>query len=82
MTRASRLQIHDVQEIGPHYAETLRRWRERFLARIDDVRRLGYDGRFVRTWDFYLAYCEAAFRTRSLRNAQLVLTRPFNEGLR
>ena len=43
---------------------------------LDDVRRLGYDERFVRTWEFYLAYCEAAFRTRSLRDVQLVcLTR-------
>jgi cyclopropane-fatty-acyl-phospholipid synthase len=82
MTRASRLMVHEVEEIGHHYAETLRRWRERFHARIEDVRRLGYDDRFVRTWDFYLAYCEAAFRTRSLRDVQLVLTRPGNESLR
>jgi cyclopropane-fatty-acyl-phospholipid synthase len=81
MTRASRLIVHDVEEIGPHYAETLRRWRERFHGRLDEVRALGYDERFVRTWDFYLAYCEAAFRTRSLRDVQLVLTRPFNEAL-
>jgi cyclopropane-fatty-acyl-phospholipid synthase len=81
MTRASRLIVHDVEEIGPHYAETLRRWRERFHARLEAVRALGYDERFVRTWDFYLAYCEAAFRTRSLRDVQLVLTRPFNEAL-
>jgi cyclopropane-fatty-acyl-phospholipid synthase len=45
------------------------------------VHALGYDERFVRTWDFYLAFCEAAFRTRALRDAQLVLTRPFNEAL-
>ena len=44
---------------APHYAETLRRWRERFLASLDEVRALGYDERFVRTWDFYLAACEA-----------------------
>jgi cyclopropane-fatty-acyl-phospholipid synthase len=81
MTAASRLTIHDVEEIGHHYAETLRRWRELFHLRLEDVRRLGYDERFVRTWDFYLAYCEAAFRTRSLRDVQLVLTRPFNEAL-
>ena len=42
---------------------------------LDTVRRLGYDERFIRTWDFYLAYCEAAFRTRSLRDVQLVLSR-------
>ena len=81
MTRASRLMVYEVEEIGHNYAETLRRWRERFHGRLEDVRRLGYDERFVRTWDFYLAYCEAAFRTRALRDAQIVLTRPFNEAL-
>jgi cyclopropane-fatty-acyl-phospholipid synthase len=78
MARASRLELHGLEEIGPSYAETLRRWRERFLARIEDVRALGYDERFERTWAFYLAFCEAAFRTRSLRDAQLLLTRPSN----
>jgi cyclopropane-fatty-acyl-phospholipid synthase len=76
MAHASRLQLAGLEEIGPHYAPTLRAWRERFLGRLDDVRRLGYDERFVRTWDFYLAYCEAAFRTRALRDVQLVLARP------
>jgi cyclopropane-fatty-acyl-phospholipid synthase len=73
---ASGLTIRDGEEIGPHYAETLRRWRERFHAELPRVRELGYDDRFVRTWDFYLAFCEAAFRTRWLGNAQLVLARP------
>ena len=43
--------------------------------------RLGFDERFERTWDFYLAFCEAAFRTRALRDVQLTLTRAFNERL-
>ena len=76
MTRASTFQLTGLEEIGPHYAPTLHAWRERFLARLEDVRRLGYDERFVRTWDFYLAYCEAAFRTRSLHDVQLLLARP------
>jgi cyclopropane fatty-acyl-phospholipid synthase-like methyltransferase len=42
---------------------------------------LGYDDRFVRTWEYYLASCEALFRARALRDLQLVLTRPFNDGL-
>jgi cyclopropane-fatty-acyl-phospholipid synthase len=74
--RHSRLGLYAVEEIGEHYAETLRRWRASFHERLDDVRRLGYDRRFERTWDFYLAFCEAAFRTRALRDAQLLLTRP------
>ena len=78
---SSRLLIHEVDEIGAHYAETLRRWRTSFHEHIDEVRRLGYDERFERTWDFYLAFSEAAFRTRALRDVQLTLTRAFNERL-
>ena len=75
-TRHSGLGIYGVAEIGEHYAETLRRWRASFHAHIEDVRRLGYDRRFERTWDFYLAFCEAAFRMRALRDVQLLLARP------
>ncbi len=78
--RSSRLGIYGVEEIGEHYAETLRRWRASFHERIDDVRRLGYDRRFERTWDFYLAFCEAAFRRRALRGAQLLLARAGSES--
>ena len=73
--RHSRLGIYAVDEIGEHYAETLRRWRASFQEHIDEVRRLGYDRRFERTWDFYLAFCETAFRMRALRDAQLLLAR-------
>lgn len=73
--RHSRLGIYGVHELGEHYAETLRRWRANVHARIGEVRALGYDRRFERTWDFYLAFCEAAFRTRMLRDVQLLLER-------
>jgi cyclopropane-fatty-acyl-phospholipid synthase len=72
---ASRLTFTGVEEIGVHYAETLRRWRAAFLERLDEVHDIGYDDHFVRTWDFYLACCEAGFRTRALRDAQIVLER-------
>ena len=75
--RSSNLMIHEVEEIGPSYAETLKRWREAFNGKIDQVRELGYDRRFERTWIFYLAYCEAAFRLRALRDAQLTLCRSY-----
>jgi cyclopropane-fatty-acyl-phospholipid synthase len=71
----TRLGLYGVDEIGPHYADTLRGWRERFHAALPQVRALGYDTRFERTWDFYLASCEAGFRTRWLRDAQLLLER-------
>jgi cyclopropane-fatty-acyl-phospholipid synthase len=73
----SRLMIHEVEEIGLNYAETLKRWREAFHLQIAEVRALGYDGRFERTWNFYLAFCEAAFRTRSLRDVQLTFCRSY-----
>jgi len=79
-SRHSQLGIYGVDEIGEHYAETLRRWRAAFHEQIDDVRALGYDRRFERTWDFYLAFCEAAFRTRALRDVQLLLARPGTAG--
>jgi cyclopropane-fatty-acyl-phospholipid synthase len=81
MGRASQLYVDDVENIGMHYAETLRRWRERFLDRSDEVQALGFDDRFVRMWEFYLAYCEAAFLARYINDLQLVLTRPMNGTL-
>ncbi len=79
--RSSELIVHNVEDIGINYAETLKRWRERFDGNLDQVRALGYDERFIRTWKFYLASCEAAFRTRALHDYQLVFTRPFNNTL-
>jgi cyclopropane-fatty-acyl-phospholipid synthase len=76
MRRSSRLHVQGLEEIGPHYAETLRLWRESFHARIDEVRALGYDERFERIWDYYLSFCEAGFRERILRDVQVVLARP------
>jgi cyclopropane-fatty-acyl-phospholipid synthase len=55
------LQVVEEFAFGASYAETLRRWRASFLAQEGAVRRLGFDTRFMRTWEFYLAYCEAAF---------------------
>ncbi|HWH15027.1 MAG TPA: DUF1365 family protein [Miltoncostaeaceae bacterium] len=78
---ASDLVVNDVEDIGPHYAETLRRWRERFEARHGDVRALGFDEEFVRAWRFYLASCEAAFRARSIQDLQIVLARPLTDRL-
>ena len=81
MTRSSAFLVQDSRTSGSTTPDTLREWRERFFARLDEVRALGYDDRFVRIWEYYLASCEAVFRTRSLRDLQLVLTRPFNDRL-
>lgn len=72
---AAGLRVVDAAAFGADYAETLRRWRERFLLHADRVRALGFDEGFVRLWDFYLAYCEAAFAERNTDVVQYVLRR-------
>ena len=67
--------IH-LEDLTPHYARTLAAWRERFLARLDAVRALGYGPRFVRLWDFYLAYCQAGFAEGYVRDVQVLLAKP------
>lgn len=69
------LQVSAQRELGPHYARTLRLWRERFVAKWPETRRLGFDETFRRMWEFYLAYCEAGFRTGYLSVSQLQITR-------
>ena len=81
MTRRSRLMVEELENLGPHYAETLRDWRERFVANADRVQALGFDRTFMRLWEFYLAYCEGAFLSRYLNDVQLVLTRTSNGTL-
>lgn len=78
--RRGRLQLFDLEDISRHYGETLRQWRERFDARIDDVRALGLDDRFCRLWRMYLAYCEAAFVERHINVDQLVFAGPAWRG--
>ena len=70
------LAIVHADDIGPSYAPTLRAWRERFVAALPEVRRLGFDEQFVRTWLLYLAFSEAAFAERTLGDHQLVICRP------
>ena len=70
------LRTWHLEDIGPHYATTLRLWREAFLARSGDARRLGYDDRFLRLWDYYLAYCEGAFRARYVGDVQWLFLKP------
>ena len=77
----TRLQINGVEEIGFGYARTLREWRLNVWRKVDRIRELGYDDRFLRIWTSYLAYCEAGFAIRSLRDMQIVPTHPANDSL-
>ncbi len=76
LERATDLKIYHLEDIGPHYARTLKLWRERFLARRSDVRALGYPESFVRMWEYYLCYCEGGFEERQLGDVQMLLTKP------
>lgn len=73
--RVSTMTLHHFEDIGAHYVRTLQEWRERFLQRLDEVRALGFDERFIRKWEYYLAYCEAGFAERYIGNAQILLTK-------
>ncbi|MEM7279686.1 MAG: cyclopropane-fatty-acyl-phospholipid synthase family protein [Pseudomonadota bacterium] len=76
MTRKTDMRILHTEDIGPHYARTLQQWNERFFGRIDAVREMGYSETFVRMWEFYLCYCEAAFLERSIGTVQMLIMRP------
>ncbi|MEQ8788841.1 MAG: cyclopropane-fatty-acyl-phospholipid synthase family protein [Pirellulaceae bacterium] len=76
--RATDFRALHVEDLTPHYARTLACWRDRFWRRIGEVRRLGFDERFVRLWDLYLAYCEGGFEERQIGVAQYLLARPEN----
>jgi cyclopropane-fatty-acyl-phospholipid synthase len=75
-TRASDLAMVAQEDFGESYARTLHAWRGRFLARLADVRARGFDERFIRMWEFYLAYCEGGFRERSIGVSHMLLARP------
>jgi cyclopropane-fatty-acyl-phospholipid synthase len=76
LKRHTDLRIEWMRDIGLQYAPTLRCWRERFLSQLPAVRQLGFDERFIRMWEFYLASCEAAFSVRHIGDLQVVLSKP------
>lgn len=73
--------LHHLEDLGQDYARTLREWRTAFNARRAAVRALGFDERFMRKWNYYLSYCEAAFALRNIAVLQTVHTRPNNLAL-
>lgn len=81
MERTGTLFLHDLEDMGASYARTLHCWWERFNDRLPEVRALGFDERFVRAWNYYLQYCEAAFATHNISVVQAIYTRPNNREL-
>ncbi|HEY1223462.1 MAG TPA: cyclopropane-fatty-acyl-phospholipid synthase family protein [Acidimicrobiales bacterium] len=73
---ATDLRLVDLEDIGLHYARTLRLWARNVDERFDEIRVLGFDDRFKRLWDMYLHYCEGAFLERHISDVQLVFHKP------
>jgi cyclopropane-fatty-acyl-phospholipid synthase len=73
--------MHDLEDLGADYARTLSTWYDNFNAVLDEVRPLGFDEPFIRSWNYYLKYCEAAFASRNISVVQAIYTRPNNTTL-
>ncbi len=78
LSQAGGFVLNGVEDFGVDYARTLKIWRDNFHARFDAVRSLGFDDRFLRKWDYYLCYCEAAFAMRNISVVHTVHTRANN----
>ena len=76
LTRDTSLNLLHFQDIGLHYARTLRHWRQGFMAQLAAVREQGFDDRFIRMWEFYLCYCEGGFLERSIGTGQFLIAGP------
>ncbi len=78
VNRTGDMTMVDLKDIGLDYATTLKAWYDAFNKNLAEVRRLGFDDRFIRKWNYYLCYCEAAFEMRNINVMHLVYTRPNN----
>lgn len=81
ITKSTDMRLFDLEDIGPHYATTLARWRDNFFDNISAIRQLGYPETFIRMWDFYLCYCEGGFEERALGDVHMLLVKPENRRL-
>ncbi|GMP77568.1 hypothetical protein CsSME_00033804 [Camellia sinensis var. sinensis] len=78
MDASSRLCVEHLENIGIHYHQTLRCWRENFLENQSKIIALGFNEKFIRTWEYCFDYCAAGFKTCTLRNYQVVFSRSGN----
>jgi cyclopropane-fatty-acyl-phospholipid synthase len=76
VARATDLKLYHLEDIGPHYATTLARWRENLLRHAGAARAMGLDDEFLRKWEFYFSYCEAGFAERALGDVQALFVKP------
>ena len=82
MKKTSQLTLFQVDDMGLDYAKTLSVWHESFNARLSEVRDQGFSETFIRKWNYYLKYCEAAFNTRNISVVQAIYTKPNNERIK
>ncbi|MDB6092552.1 MAG: cyclopropane-fatty-acyl-phospholipid synthase [Verrucomicrobia bacterium] len=82
LAREGGFTLHRSDDYGHDYAVTLRAWHDNFRARVDQVRALGFDDRFIRKWSYYLSYCEAGFAMRNISVVQTLHTRANNLALK
>jgi len=80
VARETDLRLTHLEDIAPHYARTLREWRNAFHAHLDQVRGMGFDERFIRMWEYYLCYCEGGFAERFTGDLQLLFSKPLYRG--
>ncbi len=78
INKSGDLTLVDLKDIGLDYARTLHIWHKNFNQKLNDVKRLGFDDYFIRKWNYYLTYCEAAFAMRNINVMQMVYSRPNN----
>lgn len=78
INKACDLTLVDLKDIGLDYAHTLKIWQHEFNKNMAEVKKLGFDDYFIRKWNYYFCYCEAAFAMRNIHVMQLVYTRPNN----
>jgi len=78
ISRSGDLMLYHLENLAPHYVKTLEVWRNNMNARREQVLSLGFSERFLRKWNYYFSYCEAAFAMRNIAVLQLVYTRPNN----
>lgn len=78
ITRHSDMRLYHLEDIGPHYATTLRMWRDNIKANLYKIREMGYSETFLRMWHYYLCYCEGGFLERSVGTVQMLIVKPGN----
>ena len=76
LSRVTDMQMSNLRDIGRDYADTLKVWHASFVNKLDEVRAMGFDDRFIRMWRYYLSYCEGGFRERIIGTHQITLTKP------